>query len=145
MASVTFFKRPEELRTRFDHYLKGTDNGNQKEPRNPGAKDTVDRLERDWPILGTKPQPCILCFKPLTDKALTAETKVTYDINSKLGGLQIPFKVLNTNVVPINKFLGDAKVQLGRDDLIKRLELTIALAKRGPDSARLRTCCASHL
>ena len=50
----------EELRRFFDHYLKGEDNGWEKTPHvrvsvlNPGGKDTVDRVEQDFPIPDTK-------------------------------------------------------------------------------------------
>src|ERR1700749_705990 len=64
-----------ELNKFFDKYLKGIDNGWEKTPRvrisilNPGGKDFVNQVEKDWPVPGLTTQKLYLH----ADKTLSAD------------------------------------------------------------------------
>jgi predicted acyl esterase len=98
--------------------------------QDPGAKDTIDRVESDWPVPETKPKTLYLqTDKTLTESAASGETKLTYEVSSRPGGIELTYKVPETL-----EFLGYAKVRLwveaiGSNDM----ELTVAVVKRGPD------------
>jgi uncharacterized protein len=91
----------EDLHKFFDHYLKGVQNGWEKTPRvrisvlDPGAKDTVDRPEADWPVPGVEKKTFYLQQdKTLTDTAQSpTEGKLSYEFKGKGSGVELLYKV----------------------------------------------------
>lgn len=80
----------EELRAFFDHYLKGMANGWEATPRirlsvlDPGGTDTVNRVEREFPLARTDFQPLYLTAAGTLERAPGARAgEMTYDATGK--------------------------------------------------------------
>jgi predicted acyl esterase len=124
----------EDLRKFFDHYLKGVDNGWEKTPRvryavlDPGGKDTVDRVDVDWPPSSVQNKKMYLgADKLLSETSLPSASNLSYKIDSQAAGqVELVYKVPTDT-----ELVGYSKVRLhveavGSDDM----ELTVAITKR---------------
>jgi predicted acyl esterase len=124
----------EDLRKFFDHYLKGIDNGWEKTPRvryavlDPGGKDTVDRIDVDWPPSSVQNKKLYLgADKRLSETAAPSAANISYTIDSKAAGqVELVYKVPTET-----ELVGYSKVRLhveavGSDDM----EITVAVTKR---------------
>jgi len=132
----------EDLRKFFDHYLKGVQNGWEKTPRvrvsvlDPGAKDTVDRPEKDWPVPGLEKKKLFLqTNKMLTDTPSPGEAKLSYVWKGKDSGIELSYKVPKTM-----ELLGYSKARLWvQTDGSNDMELTIAIVKRDANNKDYRS------
>lgn len=124
----------EDLRKFFDHYLKAIDNGWEKTPRvryavlDPGGKDTIDRIDTNWPISNVQTKKLYLTSeKSLSETKAPSASNLSYTIDSKAAGQVDLIYKLPTDT----ELIGYSKVRLhveaiGSDDM----ELTVAISKR---------------
>ena len=126
-----------ELNKFFDKYLKGIDNGWEKTPKvrisilDPGAKDTVNQVEEDWPVPGLTTKKMYLhADKTLSDQKPAAEASVAYNINAQTtkGDAEFLFKVPQKMELLNYAKVGLWVVARGSNDM----ELVVAVAKRDP-------------
>ena len=123
----------EDLRKFFDRYLKGIQNGWEKTPRvrvsvlDPGAKDTVDRPEPDWPVPGLQKRKLFpRADKTLADTALSTEAKVSYVYKGANSNIEFQYKIPKTM-----ELIGYTKVRLWVEaDGSNDMELTVSVTKR---------------
>lgn len=81
-----YYEYTEDLRCFYDYYLKGIENGWGKTPRvrlsilDPGGTDQVNRLEKDWPLPGTKYEKLYLdaLNRTLTPEPVIKESSFRY-------------------------------------------------------------------
>ncbi len=126
----------EELREFFDRYLKGEDNGWEQTPKvrvsvlNPGGKDIVDRVEKDFPIPRTQYQKLYLdtAKNSLNKNVITAENYTEYDSDRKKSGIRFDMKVAEDTEI-----LGYMKLRLWVEALDHDdMDLYVTVEKRRP-------------
>ena len=97
---IDYYKNADDLRSFFDHYLKGVENGWQSTPRvrlavlDPNGRDIVDRAEKEFPLARTQYKS--LHLNAATSKLLTesssGEARAGYRADDGRGRLSFTYR-----------------------------------------------------
>ncbi len=145
---ATFFK-PESValqRRFFDHFLKGVDNGWQREPRvEVAVRSPDDRVKRvvrstEWPVEGTRWTRLYLDAgaRTLAGSAPAAESRVTY--NATTPGVTFASAALDRDMA----FAGPVKARLWVASSLPDMDLFATLRGYAPDGREITFVAADE-